>query len=140
MDLFLVTDIQNSRFSDFNIDSTRLIMDIRRNDGGKKIINIISDIADLTISGDYLITSLGDVLSREAEIINEAITKKINPILGQDSINNSDSETLVLNNYSSVKDFSLEYLVDFKQSMNLNLGKDQLELDGLMTGIHEIIQ
>ncbi|MCK7523347.1 MAG: hypothetical protein MZV64_39680 [Ignavibacteriales bacterium] len=94
-------------------------MDIRRNDGGKKIINVISDIADLTISGDYLITSLGDVLSREAEIINEAITKKLNPIFDQDSINNSDSETLVLNNYSSVKDFSLEYLVDFKQSMNI---------------------
>ncbi len=134
MDLFLVTDIQNSRFLDFDIDSTRLIMDVRRNDGGKKIINIISDIADLTISGDYLITSLGDVLSREAEILNEAITKKINPILGQDSIANSETETLVLNNYSSVKDFSLEYLVDFKQSMNLTLGKDQLELDGLMTG------
>jgi hypothetical protein len=134
MDLFLVTDIQNSRFSDFNIDSTRLIMDIRRNDSGKKIINIISDIADLTISGDYLITTLGDVLSREAEIINEAITKKINPVLGRDSIVNSDTETLVLNNYSSVKDFSLEYLVDFKQSMNLNLGKDQLELDGLIDG------
>ena len=134
LDLFLVTDIQNSRISDFNIDSTRLIMDIRRNDGGKKIINIISDIADLTISGDYLITSLGDVLSREAEIINEAITKKINPILGQDSITNSETETLILNNYSSVKDFSLEYLVDFKQSMNINLGNDQLELDGLITG------
>lgn len=134
LDLFLVTDIQNSRFSDFNIDSTRLIMDVRRNDGGKKIINIISDIADLTISGDYLITSLGDVLSREAEIINEAITKKINPILGQDSISNSETETLVLNNYSSVKDFSLEYLVDFKQSMNINLGSDQLELDGIITG------
>ena len=134
LDFFLVTDIQNSRFLDFDIDSTRLIMDIRRNDGGKKIINIISDIADLTISGDYLITSLGDVLSREAEIINDAITKKINPILGKDSINNSDSKTLVLNNFNSVKDFSLEYLVDFKQSMNLSLGKDQLELDGLITG------
>lgn len=134
MDLFLVTDIQNSRFLDFDIDSTRLIMDIRRNDGGKKIINIISDIADLTISGDFLITSLGEVLSREAEIINEAITKKINPILGRDSINNTVTESLVSNNHGSVKDFSLEYLVDFKQSMNLNLGKDQIELDGLMDG------
>ncbi|MCK7529113.1 MAG: hypothetical protein MZV64_71920 [Ignavibacteriales bacterium] len=30
MDIFLVTDIQNSRFMDFDIDSTRLIMDVRR--------------------------------------------------------------------------------------------------------------
>ena len=134
MDLFLVTDIQNSRFLDFDIDSTRLIMDVRRNDGGKKIINVISDIADLTISGDYLITSLAGALSREAEIINEAISKKINPILKKDSSYNSNTETLALNNFSSVKDFSLEYLVDFKQSLNLNLGEAQLELDGLMTG------
>ena len=28
-------------------------------------------------------------------------------------------------------------MVDFKESMNLNLGKDQLELDGLMTGFME---
>jgi len=134
MDLFLVTDIQNSRFLDFDIDSTRLIMDIRRNDGGKKIINIISDIADLTISGNYSITSLGDVLSREVEIISEAITKKINPILGKDSIDNSDSITLVSNNYSSVKDFSLEYLLDFKEAVNINVGKDQFALDGRVNG------
>lgn len=134
MDLFLVTDIQNSRFLNFDIDSTRLIMDIRRNDNGKKIINVISDIADLTISGDYLITSLGDVLSREAEIINKAIKEKTNPIFGKDSINTSDSKTLVSNNYSSVKNFSLQYLVDFKEAMNLTLGKNRIELDGKLDG------
>ena len=36
---------------------------------GKKIINIISEIADLTISGDYQITSLGSVFTNEGEII-----------------------------------------------------------------------
>ncbi|HEX9252225.1 MAG TPA: hypothetical protein VF870_08280, partial [Ignavibacteriaceae bacterium] len=134
MDLFLVTDIQNSRFADFDIDSTRLIMDIRRNDGGKKIINIISDIADLTISGDYLITSLGDVLSREAEIISEAITKKIDPIFENDSVKNLDNKTIVSTNYNSVKDFSLEYLLDFKEAVVINVGKDQFALDGRING------
>jgi len=134
MDLFLVTDIQNSRFLNFDIDSTRLIMDIRRNDNGKKIINIISDIADFTISGDFLITSLGDVLSREAEIINKAIKEKTNPIFGQDSSDNSDSKILVSDNYSSVKDFSLQYLLDFKEAMNLKLGNNQIELDGKLDG------
>jgi len=69
MDLFLVTDIKDSKFMDFKIDSTRLIMDIRRNDNGKKIINIISDIADLTVSGNFHLTSLGEVFAREGEII-----------------------------------------------------------------------
>src|SRR5690606_19120719 len=81
MDLFLVTDIQNSRFAEFNIETTRLIMDVRRNDNGKKIINIISDSADFTLSGNFQITTLGNVLSREGEIINAAIEDKINPIL-----------------------------------------------------------
>jgi hypothetical protein len=134
MDVFLVTDIQDSRVLDFDIDSTRLIMDIRRNDNGKKIINVISDIADLTISGDYALTSIGDVLSRESEIITAAIEEKINPIFSTDTLNNSDSEIIVVENNTPTKDFSLEYLLDFKQFMNLNLGQHQLELDGLISG------
>lgn len=135
MDIFLVTDIQDSRFSDFNIDSTRLIMDVRRNDNGKKIINIISDIADFTLSGNFHVTSLGDVLSREGEIINSAIEEKINPILNNDSTKNVSSEILVTNTPNSVQDFSLEYLLDFKQNINLIFGKSQIEIDGQATGL-----
>ncbi len=134
MDLFLVADIRNSRFLNFDIDSTRLIMDIRRNDNGKKIINIISDIADLTISGDYQITSLGDVLSREGEIIQATLYEKINPVFFPDSVNSFTLKNLLSEQHTSVKDFSLEYLLDFKESMNVNIGNDQLELDGLMSG------
>ncbi|HCY75667.1 MAG TPA: hypothetical protein DHV28_07070 [Ignavibacteriales bacterium] len=134
MDLFLVTDIQNSRFAEFNIDSTRLIMDVRRNDNGKKIINIISDIADFTLSGNFQITTLGNVLSREGEIINAAIEDKINPILNNDSTGSISSEILVSATQNSVQDFSLEYLLDFKQNINLIFGKSQIELDGQATG------
>jgi hypothetical protein len=137
MDLFLVTDIQNSRFLDFDIDSTRLIMDIRRNDGGKKIINIISDIADFTISGDFLITSLGTALGRESDIISTAIKNKIDPMFKKDSSESLISNTMVSSDQSSIQDFSLEYLLDFKEAMNLTLGKDQLQLDGQMQGFME---
>jgi hypothetical protein len=134
MDVFLVTDIQDSRVLDFDIDSTRLIMDIRRNDNGKKIINVISDIADLTISGDYALTSIGDVLSRESEIITSAINEKINPIFNTDTLNSLDAKIVISEDNSPTKDFSLEYLLDFKQFMNLNLGQHQLELDGMISG------
>lgn len=134
MDIFLVTDIQNSRFTNFDIDSTRLIMDVRRNDGGKKIINIISDIADFTISGNFLITTMGDVLSREAEIINAVMEAKINPILKSDSTYISTSDKLLPITQNSVKDFALEYLLDFKESMNLTLGEGQLNLEGQIDG------
>lgn len=134
MDLFLVTDIQKSRFLDFDIDSTRLILDLRRNDSGKKIINIISDIADFTISGNFLLASLGDVLSREADIINESIGEKLDPIFNKDSIYNSNSQNPTNYTQQSVKDFDLNYLLDFKESMNLTFGKNQIELDGQMDG------
>jgi hypothetical protein len=134
MDLFLVTDIQKSRFLDFDIDSTRLILDLRRNDNGKKIINVISDIADFTISGNYLITSLGDVLTREAEIINTTLNDKLKSVFKSDSLNNSVSSLTLTENKNSVKDFDLEFLLDFKESMSLVLGKDQIELDGQLNG------
>ncbi len=89
LDLFLVADIKSSRYLDFDIDSTRLIVDIRRNDNGNKIINIISDIADITISGNYKITTLGGVLSNEADIINTKISDKFLSVLSKDSLNNS---------------------------------------------------
>lgn len=135
MDLFLVTDIQDSKFMDFKIDSTRLIMDIRRNDNGKKIINIISDIADLTVSGNFHLTSLGEVFAREGEIIQSVMLEKINPVFFGDSISVSTQQDLAILKDTHIKDFSLEYLLDFKESMKINIGKDQIELDGLMNGI-----
>lgn len=134
MDLFLVTDVHNSRISDFNIDSTRLILDVRRNDGGKKIINLVSDIADFTISGNYSITKLGDVFSREADIINKIISEKINPIFNKDSVSTSYQKSIAVNNFKSVPNFNMDYLLDFKEALSLSLGKDQLQLDGDMKG------
>ncbi|MFZ2324478.1 MAG: hypothetical protein WAV89_12385 [Ignavibacteriaceae bacterium] len=134
MDIFLVTDIKNSSFSDFNIDSTRLILDVRRNDNGKKIINIVSDIADFTISGNYSIATLGNVISREAEILDKTISEKINPVFSNDSLITNLNNTIVLDNLNSVPDFNLDYLLDFKESLTLYLNPYYLQIDGQMKG------
>lgn len=134
MDLFLVTDIKNSRFAEFNIDSTRLILDLRRNDNGKKIINIVSDIADFTISGEFSITTLSGVLSRESEILNKTISKKFDPIFLSDTLNTALVSNANTENLNSVRDFNLSYLLDFKESIVLNLGKFNLQIDGQMQG------
>lgn len=134
MDLFLVTDIKDSRFSEFNIDSTRLILDVRRNDNGQKIINIVSDIADFTISGKYNITTLTNVLSRESEILNKTISQKIDPIFLKDSVNTVNIISSTVENLGSVEDFSLDYLLDFKESLKWNLGNFNLQIDGQMQG------
>lgn len=134
MDLFLVTDIKNSHFSDFNIDSTRLILDIRRNDNGKKIINLISDIADLTLKGDYTISSLGDVFSKEAQIISNTIDKRIGPIFYPDSLKSNLNLTQYDLQQAPISSFKIDYLVDFKEQLKINFGNNQIELDGLITG------
>lgn len=134
MDLFLVTDIKNSHFSDFNVDSTRLILDIRRNDNGKKIINLISDIADLTLSGDYSITSLGDVFSKESKAISTVIDQKLGPIFYPDSLIDNQAFTDKDFRYGSINSFSIDYLIDFKEQLKINFGNNQIELDGLISG------
>lgn len=134
LDLFLVTDIKNSSFSDFKVDSSRFILDVRRNDNNKKIINLISDIADLTLSGDYSITSLGNVFSREVEIIINTIDQKLGKVFSPDSF--SVNTTNLVNSYQlgSIPDFYLDYLVDFKEQLKINFGESQIELDGLIDG------
>lgn len=134
MDIFLVTDINNSRFLSFDIDSTRLILDVRRNDNGLKIINIVSDIADFTIKGDYTITTLTDVLARESKIMDHVLANKINRVFADDSVNLSLSENFVLSSSSNQK-ISLEYLLDFKDDMLVSLGTDQLQLNGQLEGL-----
>lgn len=132
MDLFLVTDIQKTNILGYNIDSTRLIMDVRRNDNGKKVINIISDIADLTVSGDYHLTALGNLFAKEGEIIQSAIMNKINPILYPDS--NFSVKQISQNEIEEVEDVNIEYLLDFKEQMVIDVNDHKLELDGLLSG------
>jgi hypothetical protein len=134
LDLFVVTDIKNSHFSEFNIDSTRLILDVRRNDNGQKIVNIVSDIADITLSGNYAITSLGNVISREGEILGKTIFEKINQIAGNDSLSVTAETAFVIGNLKSTPDFNLDYLLDFKESLTLNLNKYHLQIDGQLKG------
>lgn len=133
LDLFLVTDFQKTNILGYSIDSTRLIMDIRRNDNGNKVINVISDIADLTISGDYKITSLGSLFVREGQIVQSALMSKINPILYPDSVFVNDFNSNVFND-QKVYGTDLEYLLDFKEQVILDVNDHQLELDGLLSG------
>ena len=134
MDLFLVTDIKQSHFSDLNVDSSRLILDVRRNDNGLKIINLISDIADFTLSGDYSITSLSEVISREAKIISNVVEQKVNKVLYPDSLISIEQNQLAEAENTPVENFSIDYLLDFKEQLKINVGVNQIEVDGLISG------
>ncbi|BDQ04066.1 hypothetical protein [Ignavibacterium sp.] len=132
MDLFLITDIKNSSFSEYEIDSTRLILDVRRNDGGIKVINLVSDIADITLKGDFYITTLAKAFANESQIIINQIKEKINPVLG---IENEATTQIQINNpviTNSV--FYADILLDFKEFVPLKINSNEIEIGGMITG------
>lgn len=133
LDLFMVMNLYDSFVSDFNIDSTALIMDIRRNDNGNKIINIISDIADFTVSGQYSIYTLADVIAAETELIQTSIYNKYSFLLDEVK---SDSVKLTGNARSilALEEISLNYLMDFKDFLTLRFNETEIEIDGSISG------
>ena len=65
MNLYLSTKLFDSYVNDIYIDSTRAIVDLRSDDHGERIINIISDLADITISGNYTVDQAIDLMRRK---------------------------------------------------------------------------
>ncbi|MBI5662445.1 MAG: hypothetical protein HZC46_09895 [Ignavibacterium album] len=132
MDLFLITDIRKSFFSDYEIDSTRLVLDVRRNDEGFKVINLVSDIADITLKGDFRITTLAKAFANEGQIIINQIKQKINPVFGIE--NESDTQTSALNLSITNSVFYADILLDFKEFVPLKLNSNEIEIGGIITG------
>lgn len=133
LDLFMFMHIKETELYDFKIDSTLLILDVRRNDNGKKIINIISEIADLTISGQYSINTIADVISAEIEVLQSSFFDKYSFLFRTEAdeipVVSAKSKTLL-----AVEEISLDYLVDFKDFLTLKLGNSEIEIDGSITG------
>ncbi len=133
LDLFLVMNIQNSFFNEFEIDSTALIVDIRRNDNGRKIINVISDIADLTISGQYSVSTISEVIVAEIQLLQKSFIDRYSFLLpgaepGEIMLTDESKKLLQL------EVLSLDYLVDFKDFLTFKLNSSVIEIDGSITG------
>ncbi len=141
LNLFTVVQIDSSELNGLTIDSTKLIVDIRSGDE-ERVINIISDLADVTISGVFTVPDLIDAVSLEAELIASAIGKKIEAIQPPKFSNyqftgtniplsTSGPETL-----SQDRNFKIDYLFEFKdfELLSLLLGNSEIDVDGELTG------
>lgn len=133
MNLFLFMNLYDSFIYDFDIDSTALIVDVRRNDNGKKIINIVSDIADLTISGQYSITTLSDVITAEAELFQKSIFDKYSFLFPKEELADSELST-ESKKLLQIENIALDYLVDFKDFLTISFNSTKIELDGSISG------
>ena len=143
MSLFLTMELDKSIIKGVNINNARAIFDIRSNDNGERVINIISDLADITIIGKYSIKNSINLLGDEAGLLTKAFKSKIYKIMNPDTVfnrqlttgitvpKNQKPERLKVDSTSSFK-----YTIEFKNFdlLSLLLGSNQLSLDGDMSG------
>lgn len=138
MNLFLSTTLYNSSIKGINIDSTRAIVDLRKNDDGERVVNIISDLADITLTGNFTVTDAAGLMSTEMKIVTNAVKDKLNNLIPSDV--GVDSLGLTVSDIPTVESAGgktrMDYVVEFKdfQLLSLFLGGKQLELDGDVQG------
>ncbi|MDR3597467.1 hypothetical protein, partial [Clostridium sp.] len=142
LNLYLTLFLKNSTINGIFIDSTRAIADIRKNQGNGRIINVISDLADITISGDFTIAGIVTSLSKEINLISNVSKDKIQEILPPNSplpLRTEIITTQLKKNKSKPavgNTTSMKYLIEFKDFalLSLFLGHAQIEINGEMSG------
>ncbi len=143
MDLFLTLNLDPSTLRGVNIDSARAIFDIRSDDNGQRIINVISDLADVTIMGKFSAKHSVNLLSEEAKWIAGAVKSKLNRIIYPDSVFNRQATTDVAvlqpKNKKHVEidsSSSFKYSIEFKNFdlLSLLMANSHLSLNGNMDG------
>ena len=141
LNLFAVLKIDNSSLNEIKIDSTVLIADIRSSENNR-IINIVSDLADLTITGKYTIPEMIDLISGEVKLLSSSIQEKIAKIqppkfnYANDQDNPVESDIEKTSEILENKNLDIQYLLELKsfELISLFLGNAEIEIDGEITG------
>ena len=144
LDLFLVATLYKSSFSKVKIDTTRLIVDLRSPHGEDRVINIVSDLADITIMGKYNVDQALDLIISETNLLSAAFKEKINIVVPSLS-NESDSKKSaglkirkpLFTQVTEPANFS--YLIDLKDFSLVSafIGNYNLDIDAEMGGKFE---
>jgi hypothetical protein len=140
LNLFAVLEIDSSQLNDIQIDSTTLIADIRSGDENR-VINIISDLADFTITGEFTLLEIIDVIAEETRLISSSIQDKIEKIQPPDISKAGQEKKSELSAASSSalsanRNLNIQYLLELKsfELLSLFLGDAEIEVDGEITG------
>ncbi|MCK7523729.1 MAG: hypothetical protein MZV64_41940 [Ignavibacteriales bacterium] len=140
LNLFAVLEIDSSLLNDIQIDSTTLIADIRSGDENR-VINIISDLADLTITGEFTLLEVVDVIADEASLLSSSIQKKLEQIQPPDftKLGLQTNTNILTENAATLpanRNLNIQYLLELKsfELISLFLGNADIEVDGEITG------
>ncbi|MCW9065367.1 MAG: hypothetical protein OQJ78_03650 [Ignavibacteriaceae bacterium] len=140
LNLFAILQIDSSRLNEIELDSTVLIADVRSN-VDSRVINIISDLADLTITGQYTIPEMINLITDEVSLLSSSIKEKIAQIQPP-QLNNSEPEAKpieIRNEATDIlanKNMNVQYLLELKsfELISLFLGNAEIEIDGEISG------
>ena len=138
IDLFLIATLHNSDFNDIKIDTTRLIVDIR-SDPGDRVINIISDLADVTVMGDFKVDQAVDLILSEVEMVSTAFAGKVNYIFPSMVEDEAENQGIKIKEPLFTKvdgPLSINFLIDLKDFSLLSafLGNYNLDVDAEIGG------
>ena len=143
INLFLSLNLDESILNGVPIDSARMVVDLRSNDNGERVINIISDLADITVIGNFSTKHAIDVTLNEGTLLASVFKRKIYNIMHPDSVFSRQLQNGVSVVTSSKKDtetynrpMSFKYSVEFKDFslLSMFLGNSQLKLNGNLDG------
>ena len=141
MNIFFSLRVDSSYLNEIYINATRTIVDIRK-DGDNRIINLISDLADVTVEGNYNTNDLINLVANKSRLIAGSVTNKLKSFSGtiepaQNSYNYTDSVHVTTEqNASLLNVINAKYLIEFKdfELLSLFLGNADLEVDGEISG------
>lgn len=140
LNLFAILEIDSSSLNDIRIDSTVLIADIRSGTENR-VINIISDLADLTITGEFTLLEFIDVISEEVNLLSTSIQEKIEQIQPPDFTkpeqkSPTSNKSFTASTEPSNRNLNIQYLLELKsfELLSIFLGNAEIEVDGEITG------
>lgn len=142
LDLFLVAALYNISFGNVKIDSTRLIVDVR-SDPGDRVLNIISDLADITVMGNYRVAQAVDLITSELEVVSTAFQDKMNSIFPVVAGEGPETKAGIKSReplFTQVDDtVSINYLIDLKDFglVSAFIGDHNLDVDAEISGVLE---
>jgi len=142
MNMFLTFDLSPSMINGIEIDSTRTITDIFTDDNDERVINFISDIADVTLKGQFSLPDAISVISSETGLLTNAFMKKIAEVLPSTKLDQylvEQDKTMKVSSFRNSKRderVSIIYLVDLKDFGIITpfLEDKRLEIDGDLSG------
>lgn len=142
MNMFLTFDLSPSMINGIKIDTIRTITDIFTDDNEDRVINFISDIADITLKGQFSLPDALSVLSNESGLLSNAFMKKIADVFPSAKLDqylaeqNKSKQVSPIRNSKMDERVSIIYLVDLKDFGIISsfLENKKLEIDGDLSG------